>query len=104
MSANPGSTLLVLDDDGSAGRAIANLQQRGYTILRAVDGSSALWLAHRAHIDVFVVDLTAPGAFEFLEEKAADPQLRDVPLLVVTVFADELKQAGYDNVMSPTMH
>lgn len=97
-------TVLVVDDDGSANRAVLALEARGYAIIRASDGWSALWVARRAHLDVVLVDLSAPGAFEFLEEKAADPELNEVPLLVVTVFAEELREQGYSNAIAPTMH
>lgn len=97
-------TVLVLDDEGSANRAVQALIDRGYGIVRASDGWSALWLLRRANVDLVLVDLSAPGAFEFLEEKARDLQMVEVPLLVVTVFAEELRAAGYPNVMNPTVH
>lgn len=97
-------TVLVVDDDGSANRACQALEARGYGIVRASDGWSALWVARRARVDVVLVDLSAPGAFEFLEEKARDPAIADVPLLVVTVFAEELQAAGYPNAIAPTLH
>jgi CheY-like chemotaxis protein len=96
--------VLVLDDAGSAGRACEALRVRGYALVRATDGWSALWMARRARVDVVLVDLSAPGAFEFLEEKARDPDLADLPLLVITVFADELRAAGYPNVIAPTLN
>ena len=97
-------TVLVVDDDGSANRAALALEARGYVILRASDGWSALWMARRSRLDVILVDLSAPGAIEFLEEKASDPDLADVPLLVVTVFAEELRAQGYSNAIAPTLH
>jgi CheY-like chemotaxis protein len=97
-------TVLVVDGDGSANRAVRALEARGYGIVRASDGWSALWMARRARADVILVDLSAPGAFEFLEEKARDPELAEVPLLIVTVFAEELRAQGYSNAVSPTMH
>ena len=97
-------TVLVVDDDGSANRACAALEARGYVIIRAGDGWSAMWTIRRAPVDLVLVDLSAPGSFEFLEEKAGDPALAEVPLLVVTVFAEELRAAGYQNAIAPTMH
>jgi len=97
-------TVLVLDDAGGAARTCRALVDRGYAVVRASDGWSALWILRRAPADVVLVDLTAPSAFEFLEEKARDPELSEVPLLVVTVFAEELRAAGYPNAIAPTMH
>ena len=97
-------SVLVVDDEGSAQRACEALELRGYAIVRASDGWSALWLLRRTRVDLVLVDLSAPGAFELLEQKAQDPTLADLPLLVVTVFAEELRAAGYSNAIAPTLH
>jgi two-component system KDP operon response regulator KdpE len=53
--------VLVADDDGYLLRALKiNLAARGYTVLTALDGRSALHAAAQHHPDVIVLDLGLP--------------------------------------------
>ena len=58
------ATILLVEDDKSV-RYVARtmLLQRGYTVLCAGDGDSALKIArrHHDHIDLLIADLVMPG-------------------------------------------
>lgn len=96
-------TVLVLDDDGDiCDRSRPALEARGYAVLTASDGPTALATMRLTHVDAVLVDLSSRGAVDFLDEKAGDPALAKIPVLVVTVFADELEGA-YGNVVAPTL-
>ena len=62
-SLRPATILLVEDDKGVRDFARSMLLQRGYTVLCAGDGDSALKIArrHHDHIDLLIADLVMPG-------------------------------------------
>ncbi|HKW85576.1 MAG TPA: response regulator [Nitrospiraceae bacterium] len=62
-SLQPTTILLVEDDKNVRYVARTMLLQRGYTVLCAGDGDSALKIArrHRDHIDLLIADLVMPG-------------------------------------------
>lgn len=103
----PRHTVLVLDCDGDLGdqtSLVRQLRERGYGVVRATDGHSALWMMSRMAIDLVVVDLCATNSMEFLHEKSVSPALTNIPVLLVTVGAEELVANGYANAVAPTMH
>jgi CheY-like chemotaxis protein len=70
-----GNTILVLDDEPALLNAVSKmLQHRGFAVIQASDGTSALELirAHKDHIDAMLLDVILPGASsrEVLEEGA----------------------------------
>ncbi|MGQ9680910.1 MAG: ATP-binding protein [Anaerolineae bacterium] len=84
-----GKTVLIVDDQAEAQRLFRRMlvsAGRGYRVLRASDGQEALALLHQARPDVVLLDLTMPGmdGFRLLEAKAADPAVRDIPVIVVS--------------------
>jgi CheY-like chemotaxis protein len=46
------------------------------------------------HVDLILLDLTMPvmSGWEFLDAKVADPQLLDIPVIVVTAVGSALTQ------------
>ena len=84
-----GKTVLIVDDQAEAQRLFRRMlvsARRGYRVLRASDGQEALALLHQARPDVVLLDLSMPGmdGFRLLEAKAADPAVRDIPVIVVS--------------------
>jgi CheY-like chemotaxis protein len=79
--------LLVIEDDEIERQSIVELLHHDDIELAAVGtGAEALqWLSDRA-VDCCVVDLRLPdiSGFELLERIQADPQLRDIPVVVFT--------------------
>jgi CheY-like chemotaxis protein len=85
-------TVLIIDDEADSRLLLSHmLGGRGARILTAASGEEALRLAHTTHPDLVTVDLMMPqmSGWEVIRELRADPALRDVPALVVSVVAEE---------------
>jgi CheY-like chemotaxis protein len=85
----PVESVLVVDDEADASRLFWRMlasAERGYRVLRAYDGRQALDLLGREAVDVVLLDLAMPemDGFEFLNRKAQDPALRDVPVILIS--------------------
>jgi CheY-like chemotaxis protein len=82
----PARVLLVDDDPAALALQAAALAPAGYEVVRAGGGAEGIALALRHRPDAVVLDLMMPGVsgFDVLAALRADPQLREVPVLVVT--------------------
>ena len=82
------TAVLVVDDDVSIRRMmIAALKRNNdYEFLEAGNGREAIDLMRREHPNAVVLDLMMPvmSGFDVLEERAADPDLRRIPVIVVS--------------------
>jgi two-component system sensor histidine kinase/response regulator len=82
--------VLIVDDDGEVRGALAEgLSGRGYDVWTANDGIDAFdTVGRRGKPDAVILDLSMPGmnGWEFLEELREDPELCEVPVLVLTAF------------------
>jgi len=80
--------ILVADDDPDAREAIgALLKAEGYDVIAVADGQEALTVLRRGdEVGLIVLDLMMPvmDGVTFLGERARDPALRVVPVIVVS--------------------
>ncbi|MGH2679505.1 MAG: response regulator [Actinomycetota bacterium] len=79
--------VLVVDDEPDVLLLCRlNLQQRGYELLEAAEGTTALELARDSQPDVIVLDLMLPGisGYEVLETLQRDAVTSHIPVLVLT--------------------
>lgn len=81
--------VLVVDDDTSAREGLSELlDAKGYTVLQAENGQIALdVLKKMPHLPCLIVlDLAMPvmDGRGFLKQRALDPILRDIPVVVVS--------------------
>ncbi len=82
-------TILVVDDELKITRLLRDyLQQAGFSVLTAADGTSALAVARREHPDMIVLDLGLPG-LDGLDVTRALRTSSDVPIIMLTARADE---------------
>lgn len=85
------STILWIDDDrlllSLGGDALA---ARGYRVLHAPDGSTGIEVARRERPDVVLLDVIMPEmqGFEVCQAFRADPALKDIPIILLTVLDD----------------
>jgi DNA-binding response OmpR family regulator len=101
-------TVLVAEDDRDLQEVLwLNLRLAGMSVLTASDGDTALRLAREHRPDVVVLDVMMPGrgGMEVLQELRSDPDLREVPVVVVTACAAEEQiwagwQAGADHYLT----
>jgi CheY-like chemotaxis protein len=80
--------ILVVDDNSDMREIVClALEQGGYPAAGASNGEEAMaWLHCQAVPGAILLDLTMPimNGYQFLKAKAADPLLRNVPVVVMT--------------------
>ena len=81
------SVLLVEDDEETGAAKVAVLQDAGYHVTLAGDGEEALGLLSQEPLpDLILLDMLMPGmdGWHFLQHIKAKPNLRTVPIVIVT--------------------
>jgi two-component system KDP operon response regulator KdpE len=83
---NPPLVLVVEDDPSVRGLLQTLLTAEGYDVGTASDGLAGLVKASAQHPSLILLDLMMPdlGGIRVLEEMRGDPELRDIPVVVVT--------------------
>jgi signal transduction histidine kinase/CheY-like chemotaxis protein len=82
------ATVLIVDDDPAARELLAaNLKGAGYRLVNAASGDEALSLARKVHPDAITLDvmMPKPDGWDVLSTLKADPDLCDIPVIMVTV-------------------
>jgi signal transduction histidine kinase/DNA-binding response OmpR family regulator len=88
---NSATTVLVVDDDPAARDLLtANLKGAGYRLILAASGTEALNLARMVRPDAITLDvlMPKPDGWDVLTALKADAQLRDIPVVMVTVLSE----------------
>ena len=84
--------ILVVDDERHIVRLVeVNLARAGYNVVVAYDGVEALEVFHKEKPDMVVLDVMMPrmDGFEVLKKLQADPDSRDVPVIMLTAKAQD---------------
>ena len=83
---NPSRVLVVEDDPSVRGLLHTLLTAEGYDVSTASDGLAGLVKAAQTLPDLILLDLMMPdlGGVRVLEELRDDPELADIPVIVVT--------------------
>jgi len=86
MTPTPRSVLIVDDDASIRLLLMTFLRRSGFQLRQARNGREALAEMRAGHPDVVVMDLTMPdvSGWEVLRVRAADPSLRDIPVIILT--------------------
>lgn len=106
------ATILIIEDDSQIRKVIAAyLEQAGYRVLTAVDGSAGLALAQTEKPALLVLDLMLPGldGLEIARRLRAsqDPALAQMYIIMLTARVEEaeriagLERGGDDYVCKP---
>lgn len=88
--------VLVIEDDRAMREMIAtSLRMRGFFVREAADGLAGLRLLEAYEPDVVVLDLELPIAtgFDVMKELRAVVTTRLTPVIAISGFHDQLKQA-----------
>jgi DNA-binding NtrC family response regulator len=102
--------ILIVDDEANLRRTLAEiLSSRGYSVLEADDGSSALRLLREEVPDLIFSDWKMPqlGGAELLEHLRDQPRLSSIPVIVITAFGsshsaiEAVRLGAYDFVTKP---
>src|SRR5688572_6973449 len=86
----PSTILLVDDNPVNLQVLLRTLDGRGYRLLVAKDGRTALEIARQAQPDLVLLDVLMPevGGFEVCRTLKADPRLRNVPVIFLSALGD----------------
>jgi len=87
MSAVEAGYVLVVEDDRLTRSIIARgATELGHRVVTAVDGRDALDVMRREQVDIVLLDLLMPemDGFEVLEAMRTEPDLGDLPVLVIS--------------------
>ena len=85
---NNSATVLIVDDDPAARELLtANLKGAGYWSVHAASGDEALSLARKIHPDAITLDvmMPKPDGWGVLSTLKGDPDLCEIPVIMVTV-------------------
>ncbi|MBI4494756.1 MAG: response regulator [Chloroflexi bacterium] len=90
-------TVLVIEDDDHIRAFLSDLlTAEGYQVEATHSGAIGLDLARASHPDLITLDLGLPGksGLQVLEELRANSDTRDIPVFVLTAYADLLQRWG----------
>jgi len=85
--AEAGARLLIVDDNKVNRLLLSrNVQMQGHTAALAENGRVALEMLRREPFDLLLLDIEMPqmDGFQVMEQLAADPKLRDIPVIVTS--------------------
>src|SRR5262249_54081659 len=85
------STVLIVDDDPVARDLLSSsLKGKGYQIVHAGNGDEALKLARKLRPDAITLDVIMPqtDGWAVLTALKGDAELRDIPVVIVTILQD----------------
>jgi CheY-like chemotaxis protein len=89
--ANERALVMLVDDDPASRQLLASVVRReGYRVIEAADGEAALSLAREHRPDIITLDVLMPrlDGWAVLATLKSDAELRDIPVIIVTVLAD----------------
>jgi len=104
------ASILIVDDEVNLRKTLAEiLLSRGYTILEADDGASAIEVLRESSPDLIFSDWKMPrlGGQQFLEYLRSQPRLAFIPVIVITAFGsshsaiEAVRLGAYDFVTKP---
>jgi PAS domain S-box-containing protein len=81
-------TVLVVDDDPDVRDLLSRVVERaGFEVATASDGEEGLEMAHKMEPTAITLDVKMPGmdGWTFLSELTDDPELADIPVVLVTM-------------------
>lgn len=90
-AAEPAGTVLVIDDERAAHELLAEeLVRAGYRVTHAYGGRAGLEMAAEQRPDLITLDIIMPemDGWSVLRALKADPELRHIPVILVTMLGD----------------
>jgi len=102
--------ILIVDDSPTEVFQMRKaLEQAGFRVEAAADGSEAIRKAREMHPDLILMDIVMPGmdGFRATRTLANDPETRSIPVIMVTSKANEsdrvwgMRQGAVDFLVKP---
>lgn len=105
-------TILVVDDNEDNSEVLSYLRGRGFDILEAHNGESALQKAQEDHPDIILLDVLMPGmdGFETCRQLKSNRQTKDIPVIFMTALAEAshkvkgFQVGGVDYITKPIQY
>jgi CheY-like chemotaxis protein len=97
-------SVLVVDDESDIREAVSEvLADEGYLVHGAGDGAEALRKARALHPHLVLLDLMMPGmnGWEFRAAQRGDPELRDIPVVVLSALGRVSGMEAADFIQKP---
>ena len=87
------TALVIEDDTKSAGLIRVQLEAQGFKVLHAASAEAALALVAQEPVSLITLDILLPhmDGWEFLTRLKQVPDLRSVPVLIISIVADTAK-------------
>ncbi len=79
--------ILFIEDEQALQKTFGDLlKSEGYEMISALDGEAGLRIAKLKKPDLILLDLVLPrvDGFDVLKEIKKDPQLKDIPVIILT--------------------
>lgn len=94
MDGKPKKILIIEDDFFVRDLYEAQARKVGYEVITAADGVEALEKASKEKPDLILIDLMIPDldGITLIKEIKADPNLKNIPLVVITNLEDASKE------------
>lgn len=89
---SPQAKILIVDDDPVLVKATtAVLSSSGYQVVAAYDGDEGLAKVESEKPDLIILDIIMPkkDGFAVCEELKVDPRYADIPIIMLTSFAEK---------------
>ena len=99
--------ILVIDDNPGMLKVLDKwLRVAGYDVLEAWDGRMGLEIARRDRPDLVLLDILMPtmDGKEFVRFLQKDPEIRDLPVIFITVCIDLEKDKGHETIEVDGIH
>jgi len=104
--------ILFIEDEAALQEALGEaLRQKGFKVIKALDGDSGLRLAKSENPDLILLDLVLPykEGFEVLQDLKADKKTESIPVIVLTNLegvkdVDRALQAGATTYLIKTQY
>jgi CheY-like chemotaxis protein len=88
--------ILIVDDEADVVTYLSTLlEDAGYAIETATDGKQCMEAVRASRPDLITLDMTMPeqsGVKTYRELKEKNPELADIPVIVVTAIGDEMER------------
>ena len=93
------AVILVVDDTETNVDILVELLNDLYEVIVAIDGESALEIAHEEDVDLILLDIMMPGmdGYEVCRRLKENERMRDIPVIFITAnTSEESIEKAYD--------
>ena len=97
MDKNKGKVLVVDDDPDMVSVIRMSLEKASYEVMDAGNGKEGIEKAKKERPDLIVMDLMMPemDGFEACKRLKADPEVKNIPVIVLTAIGEQLSDTKY---------